>query len=671
MESYLSLHSSLDTPDEGTSRFRLCQLSGEESLCEDFCYTIHANTSDRLSKTEMESLVGDSMTVDIAYRDRKSKPNTRYINGVVYTIRELGFSRAPLDPEIWRYEITLGSWLKQLDFVKDYRIFQKKGNTRLQIITDLLWEKGFTAFKNKVAVRLPEKEYAVLYGETLSNFIRRNLWEDGILWYFEHHRDKHMLVFTDDPRTLPDIKDSAWGQKDEIQSFGREGRFLPLTSCFMASYDWETPPVKLVSWSTGNKKARLVDYLYKGRFKKRDHGESIISRSAKAHKINQRHYTGKSTVRVFSAGSVFNLFAPTLPDLHNQGYLIKKLTINATEEQYTNEFEACSAKEGYVPVTADSLEKPLVEGSQTARVVGEKGSGEVQTDKLGRVKVRFHWDFHSPDQDTNTSAFIRVAGACAGTQRGHLFTPRVDEEVVISFEDGDPDNPLIIGSVYSHGIKPSVNPGANPLVGVIKTDGDPKSNRIEFNEKPDKETFEIKAKKDLYFIVGRHLNIDVKDDVIVNADKIKIIVRKNVTINAGSDIVHLTLDEITNTAGTDINNMAVGSIVNVTGGLSNNLAGKTITNTAVMQVEHHSDNAMATIADTMLSGFAGKSIANIGPRVINDAGLGMSNISQGGMMNKAAKDVKTEAMFHKATVDETSTTETSSFKIKGLMSKIN
>ncbi len=696
MKSYLNIQTPLDSTVRRERKFDLYKMKGEEGICLDFTYRLYVSSQERLSDKETNRLIGNLLTVRIDFSDEKGAPGSRYINGLVYQVMELGMSRAPLEPQIWRYELEISSWLRQLDYVKDCRIFQKNGNTSISIVSDLLFELGYVFFRNKVGSNLPRRDYSVLYNETIGNYLRRILHEDGIIWYFEHMEKKHVLVFTDDSTTLPDISGHSSSKlHDSVKSFHHETTFFPVNTCLLTSYVWDKPPALNVSKSTGHNKATLSHFQYPGQFADRNEGEKKANQLKFALNSKVRCFYGNSTMRSLAAGCRFELFAPTLTDLHQKSYLTIRLKVHATRESYENRFTAVPGKQHYFPLEVEGVQKPVIMGSQTAVVVGEGEKGDVKLDRFGRVKVNFHWNHHTEKKSSQTSAFIRVAQPAAGGQRGFLFTPRIGEEVIVSFENGDPDKPLITGSVYSqdhptpnidrsasmaeavlndlssNNITRNSTPVAQPHTGIIKSDGDGDANRIVFKDETGLENLEINAKKDMKIEVGHDLNIDVEEDIFIYVNNESVDIKNNIKTKAGGNIINSTLGPMSHTAGSDILNMALGGVFSVAGGLISDKAGKTLTNTAMMSVDTSANGAICQIAGKLLANNSSNGIINSGKIVSHKGDTAVINISLADIINNAVNNINHKTTLQKSTIDESSTTETGNYKIKGMQNNIN
>ncbi len=645
--SYLTIQSSLDATVSRKHKFGIQLVSGTEAISRNFFYDVRVSTLERLTDDEIDLLVGDSLTIEIKYKNINEELKSRFINGIVFELKELGNSRAPLMPQIWRYELKLSSWFKTLDYSKECRIFQKAGNTSMSIVSELFQELGYFDFKNEVRRKLPQIAYSVLYNESVGNYIRRMIQADGIIWRFEHTENKHILVFSDDSTSLPTIAKTEVELKDSVNTFQKIQNHVPIKECTFSSYNWENQPVNHVSQAVCKSNKGLRHFEYTGNFPSRSEGESKARQYGLARKGQVDTYKGESTIRAFEAGKHFSLLAPMLPDLTENSFLIKNLKIKATKTGYVNEFEAIKSNCQYVLQEKEGLKKPRVLGLQTAIVVGAGGNGKVKTDKLGRVKVRFHWDHHSPPDDVLTSAFIRVAMPSAGTRKGYIFNPRIGEEVVVDFEDGDPDKPIIIGCVYSKNSPPPINPASQPFTSMIKNSPLIDSNQIVIDDKPGNENIEIVAKKDMKVDVTNDFNIDVVNKITITAKNIIIIAKNETNILAGKDIENRSLATIIdigvagciNTAGSNIVNVALGSVSGSAGAGIMSKAGALFANTSASGINQKSDKMVADISKLMLAN-TGKTLVNAGTSSIDlQSKLSILNKASETIINKTDKRI--------------------------------
>ncbi len=672
MRKYLKFNTKLDASVPREQKFELYQIQGDEGLCKDFTYELKISSLERLTDEEIEGLIGSQVSVEIQFLDNELESGCRFINGIIYQLTELGMSRSPLIPQIWRYRVVISSWMKQLEYVKDCRIFQKKGNTSITIITELLQELGFRNFKQNQLEKLPLKEYTVMYNETVSKFIRRLLQEDGIIWHFEHTNDRHTLVFSSDSTRFPEIPQTVSGKHDSIKSFCKEGVFIPAKDCMVSSYNWENPPVKQISKAAGtNAAAALPSFHYPADFLIHEEGEKKAEYLQQAIRNKIITYKGESTIRALTAGKHFKLFAPTLPDLHQKAYLIKDVFIEADNETYKNRFIALPPKQHFRLLADEDLAKPKIFGTQTATVVGENDAGRPSTERLGRVKVRFQWDHYSPENNSQTSAYIRVAGTSAGSQRGFIFTPRVGDEVVVSYEDGNPDKPLIIGAAYSDINPPPHSPVTKPYTSVIRSDGGVDANQITLTDMSDSEILKINARKDMNYKVGHDLNIEVENELFIMINDETINATENITTDADGSIIEGTSGPMSHIAGSNITNMALGAISKLAGAAIKSESGAATTNTAILSIDNKAKGAVTQMADAMLANTSAENIASIAENIKQNGILLISNISEGNIKNTSGDEIKHKALIQKVTVDETNEIDTGKVKIKGLINNIN
>lgn len=638
---YLTVQSPLDETVKRDRKFHMQSLVGEEGICSDFSFTIRLCSLERLKDNEIKQLIGNSLTVAIGYADITSVRKHRYINGLIYRLEELGMSRTPHLPDIWEYEVEIGSWFRKLDAIKDCRIFQKAGNSSIQLVSDLLREYNLYDFRNETRENLPRKDYLVMYNETVGGFIKRLLKEESLVWRFEHDEGKHILVFGDDTTAFPTIPPEAVAPEDAVRSFCRKESFIPVSEVTEAAFEWENPPVKKVARSTASQKGRLKQYVYTGLFKGRDEGEHKIRKHGLAIDSKENRYQGESTIRVMSAGHMFMLNAPTVLE-HGKSFLIKTLRIEATDQVYKNYFTVLPAKVPYYPSRYNGSMQACVAGPQTAFVVGEGNSGSVQTDRLGRVKVRFHWDHHSPKGSSNTSAYLRVAIPSAGTERGYLFNPRIGEEVLVDFEDGNPDKPFIVGCLYSKNNPPPFPPNSNPWRSIIKNTAQADANQVIFEDKANGECLEIIAKKDMTIDVNNDMKIDVQKDMSVKSNAHYILAKEGVDIKAGGSIDNRSLVTILtlaalaqiNTAGSSIMNLAAGLVKQAAGGILSNLAGVLYANTSVLGITQSAKGVIQNESNLLMLNTA-SSVINAGDDTVdNKAALAILNNASTEMVNK-------------------------------------
>ncbi len=637
--SFLDVRTLLDEYTKRDRKFEVMEIEGSEGICQDFHYNLLLVSYERLTEGDFTELLGSSLTVSILFLSKKGTTEQRLINGVVYNIKEIGLSKHPLNPEVWKYKISISSWFWQLRQVKDCRIFQKNTNTILTIVKDLLTELELTDFKDETTRSFPKIDYCVMYNESIHNFILRRLNDVGMMWRFEFEENKHTLVLFDEHSKLPEMSIGTFGRLERFEEFCRESNHQALKGFGTANFDYENSPVKTIKAPNNLTKGSLYRYQYPGVFKGRSDEEERVLRFKHSHKENKKRFIGKSTIRNLQSGikSVFK--SPNLPDLNDRKFVITGLHLKANREDYSNWFVA---SEGIVmPTRQDPSDfyQPEIKGSQTAFVVGGDNPAKTQTDKTSRVKVRFHWDHDSPSNAEHTSAYIRNATISSGSRRGYLFVPKINDELVVNYIDSNPDKPIITGRVYSSNFKLPVKTDKDPWKSAIRADGSKGANHIVFDDKKDQENLEWVAKKDMNVTVGNDLEINVEEDLILTADSLEMIAEGNI---ADGNIIATIGGHTTAIAGKSISNTTGLLITGFSGGLQNNLAGGAYANAAIGMVSNTSGGDMSFEGASIFNSTIGD-VENEGKGGVQSKSLLVANTASDRVENSSGGDIEQKA----------------------------
>ena len=287
---------------------------------------------------------------------------------------------------------------------------------------------------------------------------------------------------------------------------------------------FEAPGRETESWLALLRINADTDSFFK-RYQTVDAGETLARRRIEAFAAVATEVAGESPVRALRAGGAFTLTAHPDPAL-NARYVVRSVSHHAARREYANSFTAFPATTPFRPPRATP--SPRISGSQTAIVVGPAGK-EMYTDKYGRVKVQFHWDQRGK-KDENSSCWIRVAQSWAGVSWGAFTLPRIGQEVVVTFLNGDPDRPLITGCVYN---------GDNPVPYALPDEetkttlksnssaGGGGFNEIRLEDKKDHEEFYLHAQKDMTVDVLNNQTVTITQD-------------RAATISKGNDTLTIT-----------------------------------------------------------------------------------------------------------------------------------
>lgn len=527
----------ITTPADGAVRkFALIEIEGHEQISGLFYYKLTLRTDDR--QVNFKKLMGQPVTAHLKFMD---KDNTRYINGIVTR-----FMQGHYDGGMVTYYAEIRPWLWELTLCSNNKIFQNKKAT--DIITAVFSSAGFTDFKNSTTKTYALREYCVQYGETDFNFVSRLMEEEGIFYYFEHTAAKHTLVLADDsgsnpecPGTKPITLKGVSPLTDYLIEDCTLEQEIISHKYKTKDFNFETPDTDLLTSADGKVQGALTVYEYPGKFAETGTGEAIATKRIEALEMPGKVLKGRGYCRGFTAGYKFT-FGEHYRDDVNDTYLLCRLSLHATDALYTNSFEAIPADVSFRPPRL--AEKSRIHSTQTAIVVGKKGE-EIWTDEYGRVRIQFHWDLDGKNDEKST-CWVRVAQIWAGKNWGTMFIPRIGTEVIVSFLEGDPDQPIIIGTVYNASQTVPYSLPDKKNVSTIKTistkkgeSGEKKGNEIRFDDTKKQEELFIHAEKDM--------NIWVENDQTST-------IKKNRTVTIKEKHDKLTVEKGNRTVSVDEGN---------------------------------------------------------------------------------------------------------------------
>ncbi|WP_069863908.1 type VI secretion system tip protein TssI/VgrG [Pseudomonas citronellolis] len=420
-----------------------------------------------------------------------------------------------------RYRVSLVPRLAYLAHRHNQRIFQQL--TVPQIIARVLEEHGILADAYRFQLGptvYPPRDYCTQYDESDLHFVQRLCEEEGFHYHFEHSPDGHLLVFGDDQTAFPKLAPVAYQQDSglvaDLPVIKRFGQRLDTRTARVSrrDYDFEKPRLQLESTARSDSRPDLEDYDYPGRFTDRERGKLLSQRSLERHRADYRQAEGRSDQPSLRSGHFLPLREHPrgewndlwlLTEVRHEGkqpqVLEESVTSDARDgkddfqQGYRNRFLATPWDVPYRPPLAHP--KPRVLGSQTAVVTGPKGE-EIHCDRYGRVKVQFHWD-REGQADDKTSCWLRVASSWAGKQYGAIAIPRIGMEVLVTFLEGDPDQPLISGCLYHAEHLPAYELPANKTRSQFKTLSSPGGggyNELRIEDRKGQEQIYLHAQRD-------------------------------------------------------------------------------------------------------------------------------------------------------------------------------
>lgn len=499
------------SPLDGDLLFRAMQ--GREELSRLYEYRVTVLSAK--DQIELNDLIGKTVSVKVAINEQKS----REFNGFVTAMSQLG-----TEGRFHRYQLTLRPWAWLLSRTADCKIFQQKNVP--DIIKAVLADHSVADVKFSLSDSYTIRDYCVQYRESDLGFICRLMEQEGIYFYFKHAGGRHTMVVTDSYaghqatpgfETIDFVPHSDRGieARSGLRSW-RLSREIQPSKYAVTDFDFTKPGSNLLASRAGalagkHAQADHEVFDYPGEYTVRAEGERL-ARVRIEELRHQFEVCGASgNVRGLATGALFKL-AEHPRDDQNREYLILSASYaiehaghETGDEQgdlFEVSIEAIPSRQPFHPPRITP--KPFVQGPQTAIVVGRSGD-EIYTDQYGRVKVKFHWDRYATG-DQNSSCWIRVSHPWAGKNWGMIAIPRIGQEVIVEFLEGDPDRPIITGRVYNADQMPPYDLPANMTQTGIKTrstkgGGPANFNELRFEDKKGEEQVYLHAEKNQDIVV--------------------------------------------------------------------------------------------------------------------------------------------------------------------------
>jgi len=514
----------------GTDVLLLANLSGREAMSELFEFRVQMYSEN--GSIAPKDVLTTSATLSIQLRNAGS----RYINGIFADFVQAGQDR---QTGLYTYQGTIVPAFWLLSLYSNCQIFQNKSVP--DIVEAVLGARSLSNYEKSLSGSYSPREYCVQYRETDLNFISRLLEQEGIAWYFKHENGKHTLVLTDQTKSAPEAPQTpvSWLRSAPV------GAISPQTSIWsldhrnsvrtakttLTDYNFETPATNLLSTtSTIIQRANTTQevYDYPGLYDAKADGDTYARVLMEEFETAAETVDGTSDCESFAPGYQFTL-SDHFRDDYNIAYLLTTVTHSASQSayvagssdefQYQNHFQAMPVKVAFRPPRRTP--RPTISGMQPAVVVGPSGE-EIYVDKYGRVKVQFFWD-RVGKKDENSSCWVRVASIWAGKNWGWITHPRIGQEVLVDFLEGDPDRPIVVGRVYNADQMPPYTLPDNMTQSVMKTrsskgGGTDNFNEIRFEDKKGSELFFLHAEKDMTTEVEHDDSQTVQNDRTIVVD---------------------------------------------------------------------------------------------------------------------------------------------------------
>lgn len=570
-----------EVEDQSLPRFRVIRLGGYEGISQLFRFEVTLLCSE--PDVDFSKLLNKQAALKIYCW--QTKDYSRVFHGIISRFEEVG--RHFIAPEGVVFHAELVPRLWRLMLISQCRIFQNLSVP--EIIEEVLKAAGFQQSDYELSLQRnyeprnqPPREFCVQYNETDFQFISRLMEEEGIFYFFRHNTDKEVLVIADSPavhrETTPLSRveydptvDRDTPREEWVPRLEYTERVVS-TKVTLKDFNYQTPRTELMTHHFTARNESFSVFEYPGGFGSLERGDSLARIRNEAMECGRMCIEGESNCRSLAAGFRFTLSGHSQKRL-NQEYLLTHVVHELGEKEvrlpngrvdqkvaYSNRFVCIPANIPYRPTQLTP--KPKIYGTQTAIVTGVSDE-EIHVDEQQlRVKLQFHWDVR-PGSEKN-SCWVRVGQVWAGSGFGSTFIPRVDQEVIVSFLEGDPDRPIIIGCVYNGANSPPYSLPQEKTKTGIKSNSYPGgggSNEIWFDDRKDSEEIYLHAQKnwtieiendknqtvghDETFSVGnnrtKHVEVDQKetighDKTIEVGNDHDETIGHNMTINVGQNL---------------------------------------------------------------------------------------------------------------------------------------
>ncbi|MCI0151580.1 type VI secretion system tip protein VgrG [Paraburkholderia sediminicola] len=521
---------------DGEPALQLRAIQGEEALSTIYEYRLDlVSTLDPLlpdstaANFDLKAMIGKELTVTILLDGMgafvSGQPGMsgaanigkgmREISGIV---TEAGFV-SELNRQ-YQYQLKLQPWIVLAQRRTDYRIFQNR--TVIEIIDEVLKENYLYSYVKRLTNVYPKLTYQVQYGESDFSFVQRLMAEHGIYWFYEHSKGVHRMVLVDSLGAHKPVDSEAYqtlwyyppghkADREYINAF-RPTESIQPGIWTTDDFDFMQPKAQLAvqkALPQDTAHNQLAVYEWPGDYTDPAQGERFARVRMEELRAKGERAKGEGNLRNVVCGTTFALTGYP-QDAANQAYLVIRAKLDAKEigdttgagaYEISATFEVQPATTTFRPER--SVDRPRTTGPQTAMVTGPEGS-EIWTDNYGRVKLKFHWD-HSPVKDQNSSCWVRVSYPWAGSNYGGIHIPRVGTEVIVDFENGDPDRPIVTGRVYNAVTMPPWDlPGNATQSGILTRSmqgGYSTANAIRFEDKQGAEQLWIQAERNMDTVV--------------------------------------------------------------------------------------------------------------------------------------------------------------------------
>ncbi|WP_313354149.1 type VI secretion system Vgr family protein [Kosakonia cowanii] len=554
------------------------KLTGREALSEAFAFSLTVLGTD--ARIDRSQLLGQPVTVNVPTQGIAG--GIRHFNGKITRVAVSATEMSGTRYAVYRLTVEPDVWPMKRD--RNLRIFQEQ--TVPQIVKTLLGEYQVN-LEDRLTGSYRSWGYCVQYQESSFDFISRLMELEGIAYHFSHEADRHVMVLTDAAtehqpfsgyETIPYHPTPSGGSTSEegISQWALEDSVTPGIYS-LDDYDFRKPNAWLFQarQNPASPQPGSIDvYDWPGRFVEHGHGEYYARIRQERWQVEHQQIQATATATGIAPGHTFALYnAPFFSD--NGEYLTTEANYFLEENRYASgsdgetvhrtDFTVIPSSVVFRPAPVTAW--PKTHGPQTAKVVGPQGES-IWTDKYGRIKVKFHWDRQAKGDDTS-SCWVRVSSAWAGQGFGGVQIPRVGDEVVIDFINGDPDRPIVTGRVYNEASMPPWSlPDDSTRMGFMTRSKDGNKDNASylfFEDRPGSEAVELHSEK--------NMKVSVENDKTVNVDgnRTTTILKEQKDDVTGDASFYYRAKRTTTVDDAEVKNFNNGEVINITGGSKLNI----------------------------------------------------------------------------------------------------
>lgn len=494
-----------------------------ESLSENSTATVHLESD--VATLCADDFLGKNLCLCFETREQQK----RFFDGVVVEMEQSSMAVSGR----CSYRLELKSWPWLLSKNQEFRIYQHKSVPA--IVAEVIGRHSHTSvrFSDRTMSAKRVWEYVVQFGESDLNFIRRILEQEGIYFYFEHTENQHTLVLVDSMTshsTYPGYdslvyKPGALGGRlssEEIISSMSLRKLIEPPRHAHSDYNFKTPSTSLLVNSHGKSESynsAFEVFEYPGEYSDEAEGVHYSKLRQEEAQARQQLFSGSTSARGVSVGHLLTSVCKDNPAFSKSLLIVSTMLAiyeaepeagGGAQSDFDCQFEAIESAQPFRPERKSK--KPYVKGPLPAVVVGPEGR-EIHTDEFGRVKIQFYWDRYGK-RNQDSSCWVRVATPAAGRGWGFIAVPRIGQEVVVSFEEGDPDRPLITGVAYNAEQNVPYSLPDHKTVSGWRTQsseqGTPSNfNELRFEDKIGSEYVWFQAEKDYLSLIKNNSNTEI------------------------------------------------------------------------------------------------------------------------------------------------------------------